>query len=333
MDQQPDANPDPTGDAVEYEVGMRIARETMVGDLRDLMLDVFRDDMNAAWKMLREDQQRAVIDRISQRARAAVGRIARIIAADGQPTLTATVDQVVVKDGLKVVLKLPKTVDSLHHLGMGEGNTCLIWVGNTGPYQGERAPAEPDHDQPSLGLSASDVDGDTDDEAGPDMAAIDEHLRAEDEAAAEGKPAEIIRSCDARGLVEFKADDFGAHGFAFGPAQHGGISAHAAAKLVADRHPDWIIYVAPGFLSRPTEDHFTLSLLDGKGQETSTVVVRIMLGHHTGAAAGNGAAEHPNGSANGDAAQQSLIEGAGEDPAPPPPPARKRAGGRRRPAH
>lgn len=135
---------------------LKLARETMTGDLRDCLLDFLKHEKNPLpWNMRTEDAQREAIEKCSRAAMAAVERAVSIIAADGRPTILATCDQVTVKDGIKAVVSLSKSDALRHELVDSQGKTVLIVVTDADRYEGEREPAVPQPNQPDL----SDGDG------------------------------------------------------------------------------------------------------------------------------------------------------------------------------
>lgn len=129
----------------------KIARETMTGDLRDCLLDFLKHDKNPLpWNMQGEQQQQDAIDKVTKAVNHAVEKAVTIIAAGGRATIRATVDQVVIKDGLKATLTMSKADPLRHELSDAQGNVVLLVVCDKDAYEGERKAALPDPDQPKL---------------------------------------------------------------------------------------------------------------------------------------------------------------------------------------
>jgi hypothetical protein len=72
----------------------------------------------------------------------AITEAVQIMARDGKRAIVAQVDQVLVKDGLKAVMKTQATEQNLLTLGGSVGKTVLITVAESDEYMGaqERKP-------------------------------------------------------------------------------------------------------------------------------------------------------------------------------------------------
>lgn len=122
---------------------LELAATTMTGQLRDLVLDHMKDaKQTLPWTLLSEDIQKQVISSVELSVRHAVGQAVQIIARDGKRAVVCQVDQVVIKDGLKIVLMAPRIESNLLMLGSQVGSTVLITVADDEPYSGaqERNP-------------------------------------------------------------------------------------------------------------------------------------------------------------------------------------------------
>lgn len=127
------------------------ARATLTGDVRDYLLAYMRDSKESLpWHLLPEAKQAEHISRATMLAENTVRRVVAIVAADGKRTIPATVEQVVVKEGLKAVVKAHKNEQNLKDLGMAEGLSVLIVVADATPYTGERQPMKPTPDERPL---------------------------------------------------------------------------------------------------------------------------------------------------------------------------------------
>src|SRR5690606_30910002 len=99
----------------EQNESIDVAEETMAGDLMSFL----RDELKAApdvWQKMSEEQQENVIYRAENRVLTAVKKAVQIIASADRPTISATVESVTVKDGIKAVLTLPKYDAQRHEL-------------------------------------------------------------------------------------------------------------------------------------------------------------------------------------------------------------------------
>lgn len=127
----------------DKERAERIAKVTMTGDLRDCLLDFMKHDKNPLpWNLQGEDDQAATIEKVEKAVQYAVERCVQLIAAENRSVITAKLDQVVIKDGIKATLILSKMAPERHQLCDSQGANVLILISDTMPFEGERAPAE-----------------------------------------------------------------------------------------------------------------------------------------------------------------------------------------------
>lgn len=83
--------------------GFEASKETLLGDLMGVALQEIKA-IPEPWQKLGQSQQEEVIYRVERACRKAIGQAALILAAGGREHVQAQVDQVVFKDGAKVVL-------------------------------------------------------------------------------------------------------------------------------------------------------------------------------------------------------------------------------------
>lgn len=139
------------------------------GDCRDAMLNVLRASMD--WGKLDEQQQRDVNASIDQAAETIVSKLVRAIAAEGRQAVRAKVEQITVKDGLKLVLTAFHDHDTLVMLGDLQGKFVALVGADIAAHDNQRSPAHVDPDQPSLPVGD---DQDLVDAADPDTVHLDD---------------------------------------------------------------------------------------------------------------------------------------------------------------
>ncbi|WP_422491664.1 DNA translocase FtsK [Endozoicomonas sp. ALE010] len=144
---------DSLGQLKDNEV-MILSASTLLGDLMSLVLDELKA-MPDVWQKLPQLQQEEVLFRIKQRCTSAVAQAVRLMASGDRVTLTAAVDTVTFKDGVKAVLKMPGNTPGRHDLADAEGETVLIVIPDTAAYMGGELP-EADLDQPTLAFESED---------------------------------------------------------------------------------------------------------------------------------------------------------------------------------
>ena len=124
--------------------------ETLVGDVRDLVLQEMRDAKDALpWTVRSETQQAEMIDRCDRFARNLVAKVVNLVAKGQNPSIPVSVDQWTVKDGLKVVLKSQASPEYVQTMIDG-GKLAFLVFADKEPYEGEREPIQPLHDQPDM---------------------------------------------------------------------------------------------------------------------------------------------------------------------------------------
>lgn len=272
MDQQPSND----GDR-DYEIGIKIARETATGDVRDLLLREIKHAKLGAtpWAQMTEEQQRSTIDRCQQFGDALVARVARIVAADGRMAIDGYVDATNIKDTkdgpvLRVAIHSARTERNMGALGMAVGGMVAILVQDIQPYRGERAPARPDPDQPDLGL-ASRIDLRNVPKGDDGMTANAGQPFSMPPLADETPRLEL--ACEMGGRVRVAAVQFAAHSLAMGIPTEGRVSAQFEDESASQRCTS-VIFTAPMESELDGVD-FGLSLLDDTGKATADVVVVI----------------------------------------------------------
>lgn len=127
---------------------VEIAAQTMLGDLVTLVID----EMKAApdvWQKLSERQQDDVIYRARCRCEDAVRQAVHFIYSEGRTVITADLEQLTAKDGIKAVLTLNRHDENRHELLDSVGKPVLVIVGDASEFTGGQIP-KPDPQQPEL---------------------------------------------------------------------------------------------------------------------------------------------------------------------------------------
>ena len=128
-----------------------IQAPTLVGDVRDLLLQEMRDTKNALpWTTRSEKEQREMIDRADRFARDLVTKAISVVAAAECPSIRVKIDSWTVKDGIKIVTKAFTTPDNVAALSDGTDTPLLVFV-SLDDVGGERGTISPAPDQPRLG--------------------------------------------------------------------------------------------------------------------------------------------------------------------------------------
>lgn len=166
------------------EAALKIARETLTGDIRDLILTDLKDHKSPLpWNLRGEEAQREVIERVTNFADGLVSRIVRIVAAGGRNVVQATLAKMTVKDGIKAELELSQFDQQRHRLMDAVGASVMVVVADTEVYQGEREPVTPLKDQPEM------FDPESGEIQEPDPDEIPKHLDRRSKRNGDGRPS------------------------------------------------------------------------------------------------------------------------------------------------
>jgi hypothetical protein len=120
------------------------ASETLKGDVRDWLLDRVKH-IQKPWQQMSEQEQRDMIFAAEDAAGNLVRNAVRIIAAEGRKVITAQLEQVTVKDGIKAVCTLSKHDPFRHELVDAQGKDVLIVVADASAHMGQQDDAKPDN--------------------------------------------------------------------------------------------------------------------------------------------------------------------------------------------
>lgn len=127
---------------------LELAAETMLGDLTKIVIDEIKAAPDV-WPKLSQHQQDDIIARCNSQIGDAVRECVRMIHADGRTVITADLEQITAKDGIKATLTLPKHDENRHALLDSVGKPVLIVVSDPSPFLAGDLPKS-DPDQPDL---------------------------------------------------------------------------------------------------------------------------------------------------------------------------------------
>lgn len=125
----------------------KFAKETLLGDTRDMILKIIKD-MEKPWKNMSQMEQTRKIEDVRGYAQNLIGKISMLIASDGRKVIGGAVEKVEFKDGIKATIKC-SSHDPLRHV-LADADFVMMVV--TTDYSGEKEPAKADPDQPDLPL-------------------------------------------------------------------------------------------------------------------------------------------------------------------------------------
>ncbi|MDQ3039840.1 MAG: hypothetical protein M3Q51_04475 [Pseudomonadota bacterium] len=125
--------------------------ETMLGELVSTCMDEIRHAPDI-WQKLGEQTQDDVIKRVTSRCGDAIRQAVYLIAAEGRDVITADLEQITAKDGIKAVCVLSKNDPNRHQLLDAVGKPVLIVVASSQEFMGGEIPA-PEPDQQGLPIA------------------------------------------------------------------------------------------------------------------------------------------------------------------------------------
>lgn len=132
-----------------------LVAERLSGSVTSFIVDRLRH-LPKPYAMMSESEQQDIIEDAVTAGNAFVRDVVKLIAANGRPTISAIVEKVEFKDGMKAHLKMSKFCELRHALADAQGQNVLIVVADPDSYIGGDNPT-PDPDQP--GLPGTDDDG------------------------------------------------------------------------------------------------------------------------------------------------------------------------------
>lgn len=132
----------PAKDKIDVEAA------TLVGNVRDDILSVFKT--HADWKKIPEGKQREVAQVTENIAKDVVRRASGIIAARGFKKVNATLDKIVIKDGIQLQLSASHHDQNKDELFNSQGGAVTIVLSDIAPYMQNRSEPEIDEDEPTL---------------------------------------------------------------------------------------------------------------------------------------------------------------------------------------
>lgn len=108
--------------------------------------------MPEPWPKLSKAKQDDVIDRLRLRVEHNVKMAVHLIASDGRTVVAGDLDQITIKDGVKVIVKFGASVANLHELYDQSGKAVLIVVANSADHTGGMDEVTGESDQRAMNL-------------------------------------------------------------------------------------------------------------------------------------------------------------------------------------
>ena len=126
-----------------------LTEEMIAGGIRDYMLKRYQE-YKKPWDGLSESEQRSLSTELGERAKELVREAIRVTAAKGFPVLTAKLESITVKDGIKGVLQLSQIDPERHILIDAVGSQVMVICADKEEYYGNIEDAEITPDTPVL---------------------------------------------------------------------------------------------------------------------------------------------------------------------------------------
>jgi hypothetical protein len=137
--------------AIAREAANTLAANTLVGDIRDWMLNRLRWEQDRRpWDQRSEADQKLTVQTVEEAVRDMVDKAVQVMAAAGQPTITGTLESVMIKDGIKATVVLNKHNAERMKLYDAQGGVVLIVIADAEAFHGEKAPVKIVRDQKDI---------------------------------------------------------------------------------------------------------------------------------------------------------------------------------------
>lgn len=127
-----------------------VESETLLGDVRDALLDRIRN-LPKPWAAMTTSEQSEMIDGCTRAASHLVNETARIIAANGFPTISGKLVKAQVKDGMQLQIDVSRHDPQRLTVIDSVDRPVLIVFAEPDMFMGEKAPAKTGLDE-KLGL-------------------------------------------------------------------------------------------------------------------------------------------------------------------------------------
>ena len=102
-----------------------VSEKFLFGDLQKLIIGEMKL-LAAPWDKTPEKEQKKVIDRVKERTEKAVREVVAIIAGKARPTVSADIESVLFKDGVKVTLTFSRAEADRHAIADASGGCVLL---------------------------------------------------------------------------------------------------------------------------------------------------------------------------------------------------------------
>ncbi len=117
--------------------------------------------MKKPWDAMTQNQQDDVIDRLRGKVRDQIQMAVHIIASAGRAVVPGTLDTITVKDGAKMLIKMPSLGEHTAEIIAAEGKTVMVIIADSAEYMAglDSVKGEPDQRAMDLGHEYHDNDG------------------------------------------------------------------------------------------------------------------------------------------------------------------------------
>lgn len=126
--------------------------------VRNMFAEFFRNAADKPWPKMPQAQQAAVNDQIEALSAKVVDVCVRVVAMQGRKVVSGKLDQVTVKDGLKLTIKVGKEDEARHALVDKQGGAVQIIIVDKNEFIGSEKPLDTEPDQRDLEQKQPDMD-------------------------------------------------------------------------------------------------------------------------------------------------------------------------------
>ena len=159
----------------ELAVNAEFESGTLVGDIRDLMLRLYKE-RSKNWSQSSASEQRDIVHMSTDVAKKVIKKVARVIAEQDQTSVHATLKGYTAGDGFDIKLKANSDEDTALELFRMQGHEVIIISADARKFEGQRKDVDVDEDQAPLPFSEPKPEPEQSDGTETDLADVAEEV-------------------------------------------------------------------------------------------------------------------------------------------------------------
>jgi hypothetical protein len=126
-----------------------IAVDNMLGDVSEQLIALFKD-MDQGWDDTSESEQASIIRRTKYITECMIDDIVQLVAGAGMDTVICTLEQITVKNEVKITLTAPRHHNNVTTLSDLVHSSVVLVDASAAKFLGDKSPSQPEPDQREL---------------------------------------------------------------------------------------------------------------------------------------------------------------------------------------